>query len=206
MSLDPCVPPPSHTAASTSPRPFHRLTHHIGSRHFHRLRHLHDGASTAPRSAYGCGKHFADNQSGNLAARPTDGAPALNVAKGKAVIAKLAAGSAASLLGAAAVAGVLAMPANLGVVPTTSSVQRGNAQASPASSVVLPSVPGPSQSQPSPTLAVPAGPSTSGQVATPVPEPSSVALLGGFATLMLAASLLRRMGRKAAKPSFLNTK
>ena len=199
MSFDFCVPPPSNSIASAPIRPLHRLSHHIGSRHFHRLRHLSTATKTAGEPSYGCGKHFAEGQSGSLAAGPTESGPALATAKGKVLAAKLAAGGVASLLGAAAVAGVLAMPASFGAAPFHGHASPGGAQglATSPAALVAPVSSGP-PSVGAAAVAVPGG-----EVAKPVPEPSSLALFGGFASLTLAGSVLLRLGRKQESPSFL---
>ena len=202
MSLDPCLPPAAHSIASAKSHPFRRLSHHIGSRHFRRLRHTHAANPTSPELPYSCGKHFADDQSASLAARPTDGGPSVTAAKGKVAIAKLAAAGAASLLGGAAIASALTMPAGLGVIPTAGYSARGGFQAGLMPAVSTQTTPGlPNRS--SPAVSVPVTSSSVAQVATPVPEPSSLALLGGFATVTLAASLFQRAVWKEAKPSFL---
>ena len=217
MSLDPCIPQAPHTAAPAVPHRFHRLSHHIGSRHVRRIRHIHAANPAAPEPSYNCGKHladFAENQSqpGGLAARPTDGGQTLAAVKGKAVAAKLAAAGAASLLGAAALAGALATPAGFGSGPAAGYVARGGSQPSVASLASSPGTPGSdnqqaptvspitpgSHRQPAPAVTAPVTSPAVGPAPTPVPEPSSLALLGGFATLLLATSVLR----KAAKPFF----
>ncbi len=202
MSLDRCVPPVSHTVVSASPRPVSRLVHHVGSRHFHRLRHAKPASTIVSRPAYGCGKHFADDKSGNLAARPTDGGPPLKTVAGKAAVAKLAVGGTTALLGAAAVAGALAMSSSGSSFPFGGAFLHGQSRGSPVLSVSAVSTPG-SESQPSPAVlgAAPvSGASSVGPIATPVPEPSSLALLAGFATLTSAFRILRRVSRKNGEP------
>ncbi len=205
MSLDPCLPPAAHSVASAAPHRFRRLSHQIGSRHFRRLRHTHAANPASPELPYSCGKHFADDQSGSLAARPTDSGPSVTAVKGKVAIAKLAAAGAASLLGGAAIAGVLAMSAGLGVVSTAGYSARGGFQAGLMPAVSTQITPG-FQKRSSPAVSVPVTSSNVAQVATPVPEPSSLALLGGIATVTLAASLFRCSVWKEARPSFLKNR
>lgn len=205
MSLDPCVPLAPHIIAAHASRPLHRLSHHVGARHFRRLHHAHSGVATATTPAETCGKHFAAGQPGVLAARPTDGAPLLAPAGGKAVGAKLAAGGVGSLLAAATVVGALAMPAGgfggggagltsrgggsglvSGAVPGGGiSTPAGGSPYGPGVSVLTPLSPPPA------TPAV-VGLPTGGAIGTPVPEPSSLALLGGFASVIVAIQLFRK--------------
>lgn len=201
MTFDPCAPPVSYSAASAPPSPLHRLARHVGSRHFHRLHHVHSTKATVPQPAYSCGKHFADDHSGNLAARPTDSTPAPKAVGGKAAAAKLAAGGTAALLAAATVTGALALPSGGGLVPFSGLSPQVSPQGVLAPYGSAATTPG-SESQPLsavkglvPTSAA----SATAQVATPVPEPSSLALLAGFASLTPVARLLRRIGRRTTK-------
>ncbi len=147
VSLDPCVPPPAHVARDAASLPLHSPAHRIGSRHFHRYHHVRGAKAAAPSPADTCGKHFANDNSGKLADRPTDGGPPSGAAKGKVVVAKLAAGGpasrfgAASLLGAAALAGALAAPPGSGI-PTPGPAAPASVQAGVAPLSVGPFMPG----------------------------------------------------------------
>ncbi len=225
VSLDPCVPPPAHIARDAVSLPLHSPAHRIGSRHFHRYHHVRGAKAAAPSPADTCGKHFANDNSGKLADRPTDGGPPSGAAKGKVVVAKLAAGGpasrfgAASLLGAAALAGALAAPPGPGI-PTPGPAAPASAQASVAPLAVSPFMPGspggsplplssPAPATPSlagrvgspPFASAPATPKPSGQMATPIPEPSSMALLAGCAAFILAGNILLRAGNRGRKRS-----
>ncbi len=198
MSLDPCVPPAAHENASTAPPGLRHLSHRIGSRHFHRLRHALPLDPAAPNPAESCGKHFADGQPGKLAARPTDGGPPLTTAKGKAAAAKLAAFGAASLMGAAVTAGALAASLSLGPPNLSRLFAAASLQPRTVPTTAL-AVPQGTSSGSSPAASAPVTAPAVGQVATQLPEPSSLALLGGFATLTLVASLAHRAGHKRAR-------
>ncbi len=160
VSLDPCVPPPAHIARDAVSLPLHSPAHRIGSRHFHRYHHVRGAKAAAPSPADTCGKHFANDNSGKLADRPTDGGPPSGAAKGKAVVAKLAAGGpaslfgAASLLGAAALAGALAAPPGPGI-PTPGPAAPASAQASVAPLAVSPFMPGSPGGSPLPLSPLP---------------------------------------------------
>ncbi len=214
MSLDPCTPTSAHTVVPTTSH-HHPVSHRIGIRHLHRLRHGHVAGPTASEPAYGCGKHFTEDQSqpGSLAARPSGGGQAFAAAKGKAAAAKLAAAG-VSLIGAAALAGALAMPAGFGPVATAGYVARGDSQPSVVQAASRQDTPGPENypssavnplmpglDEPAPALSVPVVSPTLEQAPTPVPEPSSLALLGGFATVTLTARIFRRAAWKKARRS-----
>ena len=198
MSIDPCVPPALHQVASIAPRPLHRFARRVGSRHFYRLHHADMLGSTTVEPAQECGKHFAEGEPGGLAARPTDGGPALGTSKSKAGLAKLAAGGAKSALGAAALTGALALPAGVGAIPFAGYFARAGAAGAAAPSTLATAAPA-TPTPPALSITGPTGSSPSGQAVIAVPEPSSVALLASAATLALMARWLLQVRRRRAR-------